>query len=93
MKLTLAILATGMIALATTLIQTGAAASDNVRVAEASKAFDEVSSNGRRHRHARIHLRRNAYVYVAPRACNSVVFPRSPLCPDRIVTFGPYGPY
>ena len=92
MKLAFAILAGAIITLADSPIPAGAAGNKQGRVAEASKVFDEVSSNGRRVRHARVH-RRKAYVDIYPRACNSVVFYRSPACPYRIVTFGPYGPY
>jgi hypothetical protein len=56
-------------------------------VATAS-TYDEISSNGRRQRHRRAHYWRHGPVI--PQACNSVIFPRSPLCGFAIVTFGPY---
>jgi hypothetical protein len=92
MKLIVAILAGTITALASNPIPAGAAESKQGRVAEASTVFDEVSSNGRQMRRTRVH-RRKAYVHIHPRACNSVVFYRSPACPPGIVTFGPYGPY
>jgi hypothetical protein len=55
-----------LLGLAINPIEAGAGLSKHGRVAEVSKAFDEVSSNGTRHR--RLHVRRKAYVHIYPRA-------------------------
>jgi hypothetical protein len=55
-----------LLGLASNPLEAGAARSEHRRVAEASRVFDEVSSNGTRHH--RLRARRKAHVHVYPRA-------------------------
>jgi hypothetical protein len=63
---------------------------DNAVVVKvADLAVVEPAPRLRPHRH--IHIRPPSYPY--PAACESVLFPRSPLCAGRPAAFGPYAPY
>ena len=70
------------------------AAADPTRVqlvVSGASGPDDVSSIRKRHRHA--HRHRTYWLYEGPQACESVIFPRSPLCPQPVTFFGFYLPW
>jgi len=85
MTRTMPILAIGAAAMALAICNAAA----GFRQASAAEAvsFDEGSS--RRKGHPRAHT--DWEIYVVPRACSSVKFPRSPLCAPVPPAFSPYG--
>lgn len=89
MKMVMSILALAIAALINS-IPAGAAPATTARLSAADDV-DHVSLQRTRHRHGRIY--RRSWVYEGPVACASVRFPRSPLCANTPVIFGPYGEF
>ena len=85
--------ATGFAGLTLIALQTGAAADPaQKQLGVSGKArSDDVSSI--RKRHGRAHPHGTYWRYEGPQACDSVVFPRSPLCPQPVTFFGFYLPW
>jgi hypothetical protein len=80
-------LAIVLAALALNAIPAGTAAAMTEIELSGTVKSDEVSSYRKRQKRTYRHW----HVYEGPKACSSVMFPRSPLCAHAPATFSPYG--
>ena len=89
--------AIALAALTLSLVSADTAAAIEQVQTSGTKKIAKASSDRKSHRPVRIHEERQVVyeqpqVYDGPRACSSVVFPRSPLCPHEPYTFLAFPP-